>query len=106
MDQDLRPRVFISSIMGATFGPYRDAAARAIERVGCQAVRAENHPASMVAPHTACLDMVASCDGGVTILVVRQSVFGKQAWIELPICIHSNIFVTEVLCAFDNASKR
>lgn len=71
MDQDLRPRVFISSVMGAAFAPYRDAAFRAIERAGCQAVRAEDHPASMIAPHTACLDMVASCDGSVTILGPR-----------------------------------
>lgn len=68
MDQDLRPRVFISSLMGAGFTPYRGAAAQAIERSGCQVVRAEDHPARMVAPYTACLDMVASYDGVVTIL--------------------------------------
>jgi Domain of unknown function (DUF4062) len=54
--------------MPPEFRPFRNAAARAMERAGCEVVRAEDHPAKMVAPHIACLDMVASCDGSVTIL--------------------------------------
>lgn len=68
MDQEARPRVFISSIMPSEFAPYRDATARAIERASCEVVRAEQYPARAIAPRTACLDMVASCDAVVTIL--------------------------------------
>lgn len=64
----MKPRIFISSIMPAEFRPLRDAAHRAITRGGYEAVRAENHPASPISPHTACLDMVASADGVVLIL--------------------------------------
>jgi hypothetical protein len=54
MDADARPRIFISSLIAAPeFRLYRDAAAQAIERAGCQVVRAEDHPARPVAPHTA-----------------------------------------------------
>lgn len=61
-------RIFISSIMSAEFRALRDAADGAIRNAGCEPVRAENHPAAPISPHTACLDMVESCDGVVLIL--------------------------------------
>jgi hypothetical protein len=50
------------------YGAVRDAAARGIERAGCEPVRAEDFPAGTVSPRTACLDGVASCDGLALIL--------------------------------------
>jgi Domain of unknown function (DUF4062) len=65
-----RRRIFISSLMQG-YGQIRDAAARGIERAGCEPVRAEDFPAAGTAPRTACLDGVASCDGIVVILGAR-----------------------------------
>ena len=67
---DTKPRVFVSSLMTG-FGAVRAAASRAIERAGCEAVRAEDFPAGTVSPRTACLDGVASCDGIALILGAR-----------------------------------
>lgn len=62
METSPGPRIFISSLMAA-YGDIRAAASRAIERAGCEPVRAEDFPAGTVSPRTACLDGVASCDG-------------------------------------------
>ena len=67
---DTKPRVFVSSLM-AGYGAVRDAVSRAIERTGCEPVRAEDFPAGTVSPRTACLDGVASCDGIALILGAR-----------------------------------
>jgi hypothetical protein len=53
------------------YGAVRAAASRAIERSGCEPVRAEDFPAGTVSPRTACLNGVASCDGIVLILGAR-----------------------------------
>ncbi len=70
MDTSPRPRVFVSSLMTG-YGTVRDAASRAIERAGCEPVRAEDFPAGTVSPRTACLDGVASSDGLALILGAR-----------------------------------
>ena len=67
---DTRPRIFVSSLM-AGYGDTRAAASRAIDRSGCEPVRAEDFPAGTVSPRTACLDGVASCDGIALILGAR-----------------------------------
>lgn len=67
MNADPRPRVFVSSLMTG-YGAVRAAASRAIERSGCEPVRAEDFPAGTASPRTACLNGVASCDGIVLIL--------------------------------------
>lgn len=67
---DSNPRVFVSSLITGQ-GAVRDAASRAIERAGCEPVRAEDFPAGTVSPRTACLDGVASCDGLALILGAR-----------------------------------
>lgn len=67
MTVPLRPRIFISSLMQG-YGSVRAAAARGVERAGCQPVRAEDFPAAPTTPRTACLDGVASCDAIVLIL--------------------------------------
>src|SRR5258708_34052917 len=64
----MKPRIFISSIMSSEFRLLRDAANQAIERVGYETVRAENHPAAHISPRNACLDMVGSSDAVVLIL--------------------------------------
>src|SRR3712207_7756598 len=64
---DTNSRVFISSLTTG-YGAVRDAASQAIERAGCEPVRAEDFPAGTVSPRTACLDGVASCDGLALIL--------------------------------------
>lgn len=65
-----RPRIFVSSLMTG-YGDIRAAASRAIDRSGCEPVRAEDFPAGTVSPWTACLDGVASCDGLALILGAR-----------------------------------
>jgi hypothetical protein len=67
-NSSLASRIFISSIMSTEFRELRDRAEHAIRNAGCEPVRAENHPAASISPHTACLDMVESCDGVVLIL--------------------------------------
>jgi hypothetical protein len=70
MDNNPRPRIFVSSIFTGN-GAVRAAASRGIERAECEPVLAENFPAGTVSPRTACLDGVASCDGIASILGAR-----------------------------------
>lgn len=70
MSSEIRPRIFVSSIMTG-YGDVREAAARAIEKAGCEAVLAERFPAGTASPRTACLDGVASSDGIALILGPR-----------------------------------
>ena len=70
---EIQPRVFISSIEQG-YEDMRDAAARAIKRAGCVPIRAEEFPAARIAPRSACLDGVASCDVVVFILGARYGV--------------------------------
>lgn len=70
MDDNPRPRIFVSSIIRG-YGDIRNAAARAIEDAGCEAVLAERFPAGTTSPRTACLDGVASSDGIALILGSR-----------------------------------
>lgn len=65
-----KARVFFSSVMEG-YGAFRDAAADAIRRAGCDVVRAEEFPADTTSPRTACLDGVRSADGVVFLLGQR-----------------------------------
>ncbi|MDP2993278.1 MAG: DUF4062 domain-containing protein, partial [Deltaproteobacteria bacterium] len=55
------PRVFVSSVM-ENFQPYRNAARQGIIAAGGEPVLVEDFPSLPVAPRTACLEAVASCD--------------------------------------------
>ncbi len=66
----IRPRVFVSSVM-TDFQEHREAARRAINNAGGDAVLVEDFPALPVSPRTACLDGVASCDVLVVLLAAR-----------------------------------
>ena len=70
MNTNPLPRIFVSSLMVGYSG-VRAAASRAIDRSGCEPVRAEDFPAGTVSPRSACLDGVASCDGIALILGAR-----------------------------------
>jgi Domain of unknown function (DUF4062) len=70
---EIQPRVFISSVEKG-YEDMRNAAMRAIKRAGCVPIRAEDFPAAKIAPRSACLDGVASCDVIVFILGARYGV--------------------------------
>ena len=67
---DIRPRVFVSSVMGG-YGEYREAARLGIQQVGCDPVLAEDFAAQAISPRNACLDGVQSSDALVVLLGAR-----------------------------------
>ena len=61
-------RVFISSLMSGRYAQLREAAARGIETLGLEPIRAEDHQASADSPQAACLSDVRSADALVLVL--------------------------------------
>ena len=74
---ELRPRVFISSVM-EDYGDIRDAASDGIRQAGCEPVRAEDFSAASVSPRNACLDGVRSADALVLLLGARYGFLGPS----------------------------
>ena len=74
---ELRPRVFISSVM-EDYGDIRDAASDGIRQAGCEPVRAEDFSAASVSPRNACLDGVRSADALVLLLGARYGFVGPS----------------------------
>jgi len=67
---DIRPRVFVSSVMKG-YGDYREAARRGIQQADCDPVLAEDFAAQSTSPRNACLDGVRSSDAVVMLLGAR-----------------------------------
>ena len=74
---ELRPRVFISSVM-EDYREIRDAATHGIRQAGCQPLRAEDFSAASVSPRNACLDGVRSADALVLLLGARYGFLGPS----------------------------
>lgn len=74
---ELRPRVFISSVM-EDYREIRDAASHGIRQAGCQPLQAEDFSAASVSPRNACLDGVRSADALVLLLGARYGFLGPS----------------------------
>ena len=74
---ELRPRVFVSSVM-EDYGDVRDAASDGIRRAGCEPIRAEDFSAASISPRNACLDGVRSADALVLLLGARYGFVGPS----------------------------
>ena len=74
---ELRPRVFVSSVM-ENYREIRDAASHGIRQAGCEPLRAEDLSAASVSPRNACLDGVRSADALVLLLGARYGFLGPS----------------------------